>query len=351
MQKTSVLELKKKVLRSLNRATTARAHAGAQSLVPERLEQRLAVGYSQVKKEEYRLELRVQKGRGPDYAEAEKVKELLAKGEANIEIVPRIEIPSTTGLLETSGQPSLVGQRRPLHLGLSIGHAAGGAGTLGCFVETPDGEGFLSNQHVLAPIEDVKRGVHGDRIYQPGRPDRARLAARDEVGRLADYGVVERSNRNAVDWAVATLSEGVDHEGNRLPAGLGSPFEGKALNRAGGYDLLGPDMLVYKVGRTTGFTIGMVGAVALDNVPVWTPQGNVIFDNVLEVRWLGDGYPFSAPGDSGSVVFAEEEGGLVAVALHFAGGRAKRDDEEVGLSFACSLTDVLSDCEGELLDG
>lgn len=348
MQLASVLELKKKVLRSLNRATKARVSAGAQSLVPERLERRLAVGYSQVKNEEYRLELRVQRGRGPAYDEAEKVKEL-AQGEANIEVVPRIEIPSTAALLEAGGQPSLIGQKRPLHLGLSIGHAAGGAGTLGCFVETPDGECFLSNQHVLAPIEDVKRGAHGDRIYQPGRPDRPRLAARDEVGRLADYGVVERTNRNAVDWAIASLIEGVDHEGNLIPTGLDCPFEGKVLRRTGGYDLLGPAVVVYKVGRTTGFTIGLVSAVALDNVPVWTSQGNVIFDNVIEVRWLSDDNPFSAPGDSGSVVFTEDESDLVAVGLHFAGGRAERDGEETGLSFACSLTDVLTDCRGELL--
>jgi hypothetical protein len=347
MQRASVLELKKKVLRSLNRSTIARVSAGAQGLVPERLERRLAVGYSQVKKEEYRLELRVQKGRGPAYAEAEKVKEL-AKGEANIDIVPRIEIPSTAALLEASGKPSLIGQQRPLHMGLSVGHAAGGAGTLGCFVETPDGEGFLSNQHVLAPIEDVKTGAHGDRIYQPGRPDRPRLTARDEVARLSNYGVVDRSNRNAVDWAIATLSDGVAHEGNRIPTGLDCPFEGKVVQRTGGYDLLGLDALVYKVGRTTGFTIGLVSAVALDNVPVWTPQGNVIFDNVIEVRWLSDDIPFSAPGDSGSAVFTEDESDLVAIGLHFAGGRAERDGEEVGLSFACSLTDVLSDCDGEL---
>lgn len=121
-----------------------------------------------------------------------------------------------------------------------------------------------------------------------------------------------------MDWAVATLVDGVEHGGNRIPEGLDCPYEGKILRRSGGYDVLGPEEVVCKVGRTTGSTLGLVSAVALDNVPVWTPQGNVVFDNVLEIRWLADDLPFSLPGDSGSVVFAEAEGDLIAVGLHFA---------------------------------
>jgi hypothetical protein len=50
-----------------------------------------------------------------------------------------------------------VGQQRhrPLKIGVSVGHVDVTAGTLGCFVREPEGEGtfILSNNHVLAALK------------------------------------------------------------------------------------------------------------------------------------------------------------------------------------------------------
>lgn len=342
MERDAVLELKLDVMRSLQHAATERAGAGAESLVNTRVDHRLAVGISEHRKSEYRLELRVQRFRGPAYDEAKAVQKK-AKGEANIEVVPRIEIPAIATLRDRQSASRLAGQRRPLHIGLSVGHAAGGAGTLGGFVETPDGDCLLSNQHVLAPNDEVTADpARGDRVYQPGKPDQKRLAARDAVARVSNYAVVERNDRNTVDWAVARLLPDIPHDGNRIPKGLGCPLEGRVLNQAAGYEVLGPREVVLKTGRTTGFTRGTINAVALDNVPIWTASGNVIFDNLIEVRWESARKPFSRPGDSGSLVFTETDQAVVG--LHFAA------DVEARVSYACGIEAVLSDCQGTLLD-
>ncbi len=343
MLRDSALELKLEVMNSLYDTAAERIGAGAESLVRTRVDRRLAVGVSEFSKSEFRLELRVQRRKGPAYERAKTIKDDKAKGEAHIDVIPRIEIPPISTLRDSKSSVRLGSQKRPLSIGLSVGHAAGGAGTLGCFVETPDGDGLLSNQHVISPNDEVAADpATGDRIYQPGKPDLRGLAARDAIARVANYGIVERNDRNTVDWGVAKLLPHIQHEGNRIPKGLRCPFEGKLLNRAAGYEILGPAKRLCKIGRTTGFTRGTASAIALDNVPVWTSAGNVIFDDLIEVRWESKKRPFSLPGDSGSVVFTDDE--LAAVGLHFAGYAPSQ------VSYACNLMAVLKDCQGTLLD-
>ena len=104
---------------------------------------------------------------------------------------------------------------------------------------------------------------------------------------------------------------------------------------------LGPDFVdegteVAKLGRTTGLTRGRVTAFELDNVVVNLDRGNVRFDNQIEVEGAGD-EPFSAGGDSGSLIVDEDRR---AVALLFAGGDLGGANGK-GLTYANPIRAVL----------
>jgi hypothetical protein len=347
MEKTSVLELKNQILESL---IERGEEDDQQALVNPRIESRLAVGYSQRSDGGYQLELRVQSGKGTAYRKAVTFKEL-AKQEANIEIIPRIEIPSKKAILEQAENKEPLRQNtRPLHIGLSIGHAKGGAGTLGAFVSDKNGkECILSNNHVLALMgqADLK-----DKIFQPGNPDQWPIMADDYVAELSNYPVIATDARNEADSAIAIMRAGVKHESNKIPKNMGFPMQGRMIKEADDLDsmleLLKKDEVVCKIGRTTGYTEGQIGAVFLDNVPVRTSIGNVVFDNVIQVNWESNAKAFSSPGDSGSLVFTKR--GLVAVGLHFAGGVRRVEGKEVGVSYSCDIATVLNTHSASLLD-
>lgn len=344
MKLQSVVDLKQEVLSDLRQEADHLAQTEMQGLVDPRVESRLAVGYSRYGKSEFQLELRVQRGRGTAYKRAEKIKEQ-SNGEARIEVVHKIEIPSRKTLSETTSDVKRLSKPvRPLHIGLSVGHPAGGAGTLGAFLETPHGDAILSNNHVLALFGQAELK---DPIYQPGKPDRKNLLATDRVGRLVNYVDVARGSRNEVDSAIALLDDEVEHLSNKVPGGLNCPYEGKTIKEVAGYDQLGSDAVVCKIGRTTGFSTGRVTAVALDNVPILTPSGNVLFDNVIEVQWESAEKPFSQPGDSGSLVFTAES--LLAVGLLFAGGSRLVEERWSGVTYCCNLQTILNDYEATLL--
>ena len=347
MEKASVLDLKNQILESLTERRTA---TQTQVVTIPRVESRLAVGYSQKGAGDYQLELRVQSGKGAAYRKAQTFKEL-AQQEANIEVIPRVEIPTQKAIFETGKDGRQLGRNiRPLHLGLSIGHAKGGAGTLGAFVSDSKGRDcILSNNHVLALMNEAN---NGDPIYQPGNPDQWPLMSDDQIAKLSRFAVIVTGQRNLVDAAIAIMKDDADHESNRIPKGFDFPMEGQMIGEVEDSDsmleLLGKDAPVCKIGRTTGYTEGTIGAVDLDNVPVRTPIGIVVFDNVIQVNWPSNSKPFSEPGDSGSLVFTKE--GPTAIGLHFAGGLRRVDGREVGVSYSCSISNVLDKLKASLLD-
>ncbi|MGZ5436266.1 MAG: hypothetical protein ACXWID_04545 [Pyrinomonadaceae bacterium] len=347
MEKSSVLELKNKILESL---TERRGGVQMQVATIPRVESRLAVGYSQKSNGQYELELRVQSGKGAAYRKAQTFKEL-AKDEANIEIIPTIEIPAQS---EVTPRAVFTRNARPLHIGLSISHEEGTAGTLGAFVsDERDRDCILSNNHVLALMN---KGRNGDRIYQPGYPDQDPLENTDEIATVSKVLVISKTRRNLVDAALAVIgqdSQGNDleHTGNQIPRGFGFPMQGKAIAEAASAEAmlesLRKDTAVCKIGRTTGFTEGSIGAVELDNVPVRTSLGIVYFDHVIQVNWQSNTEPFSEPGDSGSLVFTKNEG--IAVGLHFAGGMRRVDGKELGVSYSCNISRVLGKLKASLV--
>lgn len=349
MKRESVLELKSEVLKSLWAQTAQEQGARAEGIASPHVESRLAVGYSQSKKGAYQLEFRVQRRHGAAYQRALEFREK-AKQEANIEEVRFIEIPSRTAVLDFTGQGTLTARKRPLHLGLSVGHADDGAGTLGAFVSDNQGNVcILSNNHVLALMGQAELE---DPIYQPGRPDKQRLTAMEEIASLSNYVIITKTDGDSADAAIAILDKNAQHESNRVPKGLGFPMEGRMIKEVASFkdllELLKKGTPVCKIGRTTGYTEGRIGAVALDNMTVKTAIGNVVFNNVIEVDWESNKKAFSLPGDSGSMVFTKN--GLWAVGLHFAGGEKKVNGRGIGVSYSCNMSTILQTLEVSLLD-
>lgn len=232
-------------------------------------------------------------------------------------------------------------RERPIRIGCSVGHRRVTAGTVGCFVQTlSNGVGLLSNNHVLARSN---LGQVGDAIIQPGKLDGGFDPA-DRIGNLIQtipiqFGAV---NSNSVDCAVSSVLPGIDYDRAGLP--MGSPtrqLSGRIMDAT-------LDMPVWKVGRTTNLTEGVVEIVELDQVMVdFGTGGNrqvARFDNQLAISGRGVG-AFSKGGDSGAAIY-ETEGHLVA--LLFAGS-AYGGANGRGLTFANPIDLVLDALDAELV--
>ncbi len=225
-----------------------------------------------------------------------------------------------------SDRPWYQQRQRPLRMGLSVGHVAVTAGTIGGFVRRrQDGAiAILSNNHVLT---NENQAELGDDILQPGVYDDG-TAPEDGVAQLADVVAVNAQGANAVDAAVARLHDGVDYD----PRSLGDLGE---LSGIGTADF---EQEVAKIGRTTGTTRGRVTAIELERVIVNCEQlGTVRFDGQIEIE--GHDGPFSSGGDSGSLIV--DTSGR-AVGLLFAG-------TDSGLTYANPTDIVLDRLNVELL--
>jgi hypothetical protein len=160
---------------------------------------------------------------------------------------------------------------------------------------------MLSNNHVLA---NVNKASVGDAILQPGVKDGG-LPGSDNVGHLRAFHEL-KPDGNLVDAAVADINPGY------LPQDFSLPGIGQLQGALTG--VLARTGPVQKVGRSTGHTHGRITALGLRNLPVKFGQTLLRFNNVVEIE--GDTQPFSAPGDSGSLVVNAER---KAVGLIFGG--------------------------------
>ena len=185
-------------------------------------------------------------------------------------------------------------------IGVSVGCRFTTAGTLGAKVIDQDSgkEMILSNWHVLAGNRNAHSGLP---IWQPGQLD----------GRPDDTSAVAELTRwmlGPYDAAVALLN------GKRKVTS--KTVEGSSL-----LDLISPrlGMMVWKSGRTTGLTQGIIDGIKM-KVPLTYPQeGTHLLEQVFRIvprPGVGD-VEISASGDSGSVWVDEASG--KAVGLHFAG--------------------------------
>lgn len=348
MKLESVQDLKQEIL-----ATTTDYYQSqgdfssvAESLVAQPPANRLAVGHLLIGQNNYRLELRPQRDDRYGYRLAEQYKAKLGD-EANIEIVPRIEIPPRSATRDAAAITPILTPPGPLEIGLSIGHNDGGIGTLGGFVNRDDGISLLSCNHVIANngVGGIKFGPNGDPIYHPGREPGYTMKGSRQIGHLAEFILLTQVEGNELDCAVARLDcDGWDAGENVIPARY--PHAGAKLRVIDDLSILSRGKVVCKIGRTTGFTTGLIRAVELDNVTVlYHGIGNIAFDGVYEIRWQDARTPFTQPGDSGSIIFTEDE--FFAFGLHFAGG--SRHDG-VGVSYCCDLRKTLVELDADWVD-
>ncbi len=187
---------------------------------------------------------------------------------------------------------------RPAMGGLSLGHYAITAGTLGCLVRRGQDTMILSNNHVLA---NENRGVAGDPILQPGRFDGGK-EDKDVIARLDSFVKVQAEETNTVDAALAMPYDPRDVTPEILNIG-----------RIRGTRAADLEEKVMKSGRTTRVTNGVVMDVSA-TLRVGYATGSFLFTDQMVIQ--GDKGAFSAGGDSGSLIVDYQGNG---VGLLFAG--------------------------------
>jgi hypothetical protein len=285
----------------------------------------IALGVSKRARNDYRLAVRLQRRALADAPQVEAIRKR-AKGEVDIRYIGRL----TKRAASTDQR-----RRRPLRMGLSIGHFRITAGTLGAFVKLR-GKGevrLLSNNHVFA---DENKGKAGDAIIQPGAADAGRNPA-DRVGALAEYRKLAKSGTNFIDAALARIDRGINYHAKTL-RGDGQ-LKGVLPDPA---DITGT---VEKIGRTTGHTKGRVTAFDVRNVVVGYDMGNLRFDGQIEIEGTGT-TGFSDGGDSGSLIYTT--GGHLAIGLLFAGGDVGGSNN-MGLTYANPIGQVFDRLKADLL--
>jgi len=219
---------------------------------------------------------------------------------------------------------------RPAFPGISIGHYEEiKAGTLGPLVRRAGEVLILSNNHVLADVND---GQLGDPIYQPGPLDGG--TANERLGVLADFVPLDFGEVSST----CRVAEGLTEVLNVLSRWTGSPHRLQAIKQTSGENLMDvalarpddPEMLrpeilgigmpigmaepqlgmpVQKSGRTTGLTQGFVEQIDV-TVNVDYNGRMACFTNQIITNRM------SAPGDSGSAILDTERR---VVGLLFAG--------------------------------
>jgi len=243
------------------------------------------------------------------------IQQALAKTAAAKARAPRASKSAT----KTAAAADLAQRRRhrPVVAGLSIAPANESfVGTLGCFLRriTSGTEQIfaLSNNHVLV---DTNRLPIGTQIVQPG-PEVAPTRPGDVFAALSAFIPLQfptsrlQPVTNRFDAAIAIVSDlRLIKTGSMFRINNYTPQLATAL----------PGMRVIKSGRTTGVTTGTVTSINVDRVQVnygtRTSPRIATFNDTIEI--VGDSGPFSAPGDSGSVILNRDTGRPVA--LLFAG--------------------------------
>jgi len=208
---------------------------------------------------------------------------------------------------------------RPVPIGVSTGHPAVTAGTIGARVTDGSNVYALSNNHVYA---DENRASIGDAVIQPGTFDGG-SEPNDNIGTLYTFIAISFTEVNTVDSAIALSS--TELLGSATPPdGYGAPKSTTADASIG--------MKVLKYGRTTGQTKGRVYAINV-TVDVGYDSGVARFENQIVIT----PGTFSAGGDSGSLIVVDSK-------------RTSDHHKPVGLLFAGSSRYTIANPIGPVLD-
>jgi hypothetical protein len=306
----------------------------------------VAVGYGIEADGSVTIQLRVKAGTN---APLEQAKELAAEAEhqgykSNLLVLEEASIPTRRAVEKSIVDPRMIDPKRPLHLGVSVSHKEGKPGSLGAFVYVGNRLAILSASHVIARSGSAKRF---ELVHRPGAGDIAALGPKTAVASLEDFTILTNSTVNTIDAAIAVVDEPdkIKAGHNRIPPDFDRcPIHlwGRSLSQD--YDarevVLGTR--VGKFGRTTGYTEGVVTAVALRHLAVANPSVKglqIAYTNLMEIAWdPADSahYPFSAPGDSGAVYFTLDP--LQAVAIHIVGGKL---EDGTRVSYGCHIRPAL----------
>lgn len=234
-----------------------------------------------------------------------------------------------TGLIETLPHRF---KSRPAPCGISVGHFQITAGTIGALARGRGGDRrnrlfVLSNNHVLA---NVNAGPIGAAILQPGPFDGGQNP-RDRIGVLERFVPINFSAGavNYVDCATAWVTSSLVRKEFVYLVGNEQRFF-RVGNRVVQPRVEG---IVGKTGRTTQLKKGRISAVGV-TVNVGFGAGRVAtFADQFAVVSTIPNEPFSAGGDSGSLIWTWDAA-RNPVGLLFAGGS--------GVTFANRLSRVLT---------
>lgn len=197
------------------------------------------------------------------------------------------------------------GRYRPAPGGVSVGHYQITAGSLGCLVRRGNQLFILSNNHVLANSNSAQIG---DPILQPGVFDGGNLQT-DVIARLTQYVEIKFGDQpNFVDCAIAQTAPPLVTPNNKCIGRLNpTPVNGNLF------------MVVKKCGRTTQFTRGLITATNVTIRVSYGTLGQALYQNQLLITSI-PGFPFSQPGDSGSLIvnnFTNQPVGLLFAGSSF----------------------------------
>ncbi len=252
---------------------------------------------------------------------------------AETDLIPKTIDAVRTDVVETGVIRAFQGHKdrwRPtVPPGVSIGHIAVTAGTLGCLVQRGDTLYILSNNHVLA---NVNAGQQGDAIIQPGQYDGG--TADDVVATLDDFIPLDFGGAEAgcsiANTTARLLNKLAQWSGsshrlqayqqttglNRVDAALARPInpamfvpEIFEIGWPKGSRAVGLGQMVKKSGRTTGYTEGRIIQIDVSSSVMYNGR-TANFSGQLMANGM------SAPGDSGSAVLDSDN---FVVGLLFAG--------------------------------
>jgi hypothetical protein len=290
---------------------------------------RMSVGYRLAANDSFALEVRLQHADLQSYLYAQTLVKRRAEGEVPIGLLSKV-----TG---HSGVHPAALNNDPLTLGSSVAHVDGGPGTLGLFVQMGKKSGFLSCSHVLSNCGNAKVG---DAIHHPAPCD---SIDHEGIASLRAFVDLRGDGPFAMDAAFAELAPSVDRIGNIIPKGQNWPSEGRELGDPVVGNISTPTASVAKIGRSSGWTTGVVALENVGPVDIYMRQlrSNVAVDGLIEVHWASINDPFSALGDSGSIVYLRDS--LKPVGIVVAGGIATINKVKIGVSYVCPLGPILKE--------
>lgn len=245
-----------------------------------------------------------------------------------VEVVPEVTgpftaLPAGPMLAEAEAADPTTSFPRPVPIGVSTGHPSVTAGTIGARATDGANVFVLSNNHILAAVND---GREGDVFLQPGSADGGRNPD-DAIGTLYDFEPLRFCQllscpSNTIDAAIALTTP--ENVGNETPeGGYGKPRPWTHEPELG--------LEVQKYGRTTGLTVGRITGVNA-TIDVRYRNGMVRFEDQIVISGNG----FSAGGDSGSLIVTR--------------GTLLGDRRPVGLLFAGSPSSTLANPIDVVLD-